>query len=198
MASRSWEQKLHLTKADAAERQFKQAVRLFFDRCDPASTHALASAAVQIFSDLLTAAGAGGLSRNPHIIVEGKFNEWIDAIKSDENFLKHADRNPSGTLELDTRGTVCTLFECSMLIERVTQRVSLEGRLFLTWAMKAYPEWFRLGDADLPALDRFSVDDFSAFRRALDDPDGQVSAAMQKSKPPAPPTTPYDIFLNNG
>lgn len=198
MTSRPWEKKLRLTKAEAAEGQFRQAIRLFFEQGDPASIHTLASAANQVLSDLLATAGAGGVSRNPHIFVEERFREWINAVKRDENFLKHADKDPSATLELDTFGTVAMLIECSLMIERVTQRVSLDARVFLIWCMKAYPEYFQVEETNRQRLDHFSADNFPMIRRVLDDPSGIVSAAMQNFKPPAPATTPYDIFLNKG
>ncbi|MFN0012286.1 MAG: hypothetical protein ACKVS8_11660 [Phycisphaerales bacterium] len=195
MCEKSWEQTLHLSKLDAAERQFKLAVQLFFQRADPVGTYALACASVQILSDLLSAAGAGGLSRNPHLIPEGRFNEWRNAIKRPENFLKHAERDPGAMLEFNTGVIPVTLLECALLLEIVAQRVMVETRMFTIWMMHAYPEMFRLEPEQHAALQHLDKNNFEEWLAALDDRTGEIGKLMESWKPRPMPKTPYDIRL---
>lgn len=193
MGDRSWEQVFELTKLDAAERQTKAAIRLFFQRHDPIAIYTIASAAVQIASDLLLAAGAGGLSRNPHLIQDGRFKEWINAIKRPENFLKHADREPDAILTFKAEIVPLTLLEASILVETLAQRALVETRLFTIWMMKAYPACFSIGDLEQGCLNHVDAHDFEPWLANLDNP--QLTIDMKAWKPPPIPRTPYDIYL---
>lgn len=197
MTERSWERTLHLRKVEVAERQFKTAVRLFFRRDDPVSVHALASAAVQVMSDLLEASGGGGITRNRHLFQEGKFKGWIQALKGPENYMKHADRDPGDMLELKTGIVPLILLEGALLLDTLTQRASPETRLFTVWMMKAYPNYFRLDGSEARHLDRLDENDFPSWLAALDDPTGELGRAAKDWKVHPMPKTPYDLFLQD-
>jgi hypothetical protein len=128
--SKPWEVRLSVTKLDAAQRQLRQAILLFFRQGDVCSVHTLACASSQVLNDTLSAQGAGGLLRNKHLIVDGKQKVWFDSIKKTENFLKHADRDHSQSAFIDSRITILFLLESSILLETASQRVFAETRYF--------------------------------------------------------------------
>ncbi len=193
-----WETVIRVDKLSAAERQLKTAIRLFFGKGDPVAVHSLACSALQVLSDLLLSDGAGGVSRNPHLIVAGHWKEWIAAMKGDENFLKHADRDPKEYRDFNTITTVASLLEASFLFEVVAQRVEPETRLFQIWASKAYPAWYTGGNEEYTrALGLLDEHDFAIWLLALDEPTGKLARTFRSWKPPPKPTTPFDLYLNS-
>jgi hypothetical protein len=186
---------LHVTKLDAAERQFKTAVRLFFSGGDPIAIHTLGAAALQVLSDLLLQAGAGGISRNPHLFKESGFKKWINATKRYENFFKHAEKDAAVTLEFQTIPSLLQLWEAGLLLEVASQRVCLEARLLGLWVMKAVPEVFRLSESQREKLTTMDIEDLEMWSQALDDPTGVLAKSAKDWLPPPSPKTPYDVYL---
>src|SRR3954447_21828987 len=93
--------KLKLTKVEAARRQLRTAIELWFAEGDPVSIHTLAFAAYEIFHFI-------SKKRNPSRrdlvfdsrIVKDKYRkQWNDIIKREANFFKHADRDADGTID---------------------------------------------------------------------------------------------------
>jgi len=91
---------VELTKLEAAERQLRQAIQLFFGHADEVSIHALTAAACQILRDLPKHRGAA------HPLHEGLIpllrpsmvKEFLRVVRSNENFFKHADTDPDASL----------------------------------------------------------------------------------------------------
>lgn len=100
---------MSITKIDAAERQLKVAVKLYFDGEDPLAVYTLAAAARRIIADLCER--KGGVQsfldyvRHPHYTRDG-IQRLMTAVA---NFLKHADRDPDGVLAEVTDGDCAAL-----------------------------------------------------------------------------------------
>jgi hypothetical protein len=85
-----------VTKLDAARRQLQTAIELWVDDRDPVSIHTLAYAAYQVIHDLNRhAKGAPLLLDSAYIRPEMK-QEFVNRVKSDAVFFKHADDRQKG------------------------------------------------------------------------------------------------------
>jgi hypothetical protein len=95
---------LRISKLDAARRQLRTAITLWFTDGDPVAVHALAFAAYEIFHYV-------SKHRDPYRrdlifdtdhIKEEYLGDWNKLIRKNANFFKHADRDPNDIAELDT------------------------------------------------------------------------------------------------
>ncbi|HCR86091.1 MAG TPA: hypothetical protein DIV86_05380 [Alphaproteobacteria bacterium] len=97
-------EKLLLNKIEVAERQLETAVELFFDEKDCISIHNLASSSYQIIHDILRDKEVESLKEYNFKNNDMGFKEFKDFNKEVSqvwNFLKHANENPSDTLEFE-------------------------------------------------------------------------------------------------
>jgi hypothetical protein len=79
--------KIRVNKLDAARRQFRAAVRLWFQNGDPAAIHTLASAAHEIIHTLFRRAGFHGLMFDTPFIKDEYRSDWAKLIKLFAAFL---------------------------------------------------------------------------------------------------------------
>ncbi|HEV3236877.1 MAG TPA: hypothetical protein VGZ25_07805 [Gemmataceae bacterium] len=89
-----------IKKLEAARSQLETAVLLFFEDGDPLSIHTLTCAAYDIIDGVNKHRGRkemwvkGGYAKLPGRRTRNELNEV-------QNFLKHADRDPEGTLDFN-------------------------------------------------------------------------------------------------
>lgn len=76
-----------ISKVDAADRQLRVAIRLFFERKDLLAVHTLAAAAQGILTDLTR-------PKDIKIIFDRLDPDLRRAFRAAQNFLKHADKDP--------------------------------------------------------------------------------------------------------
>jgi hypothetical protein len=96
-----------LTKLEAAERQFRQAVSLHFGGVDPVSALTLAAAASEILRDVAKRKGVHHPLHNEVVplVPPGKRKEFRRLIRKPQNFLKHARRDPDAAIALNPEFT---------------------------------------------------------------------------------------------
>lgn len=94
--------KLTVTKIDAAVRQLRTAIRLWFQDGDPVAIHTLAAAAHEIADTLLRKRGEPGLLFNNHLIKDEFKKDFNSLLKSWPNFFKHANRDHEASIVFDT------------------------------------------------------------------------------------------------
>jgi hypothetical protein len=94
--------KLKISKLEAARRQLRTAMELWFADGDPVSIHALAFAEYEIihFVSKKRAPGRRDLVFDSRIVKDEYRAEWNRIIRQEANFFKHADRDPDGEIEL--------------------------------------------------------------------------------------------------
>lgn len=89
-----------LTKREAARRQIKTAIELFFADGDPVSVYSLTANGWEIVDLLCTRAGIDSVSNQTREHAGPEKDLKRDYINSPyRNFFKHADRDPDGVLE---------------------------------------------------------------------------------------------------
>jgi hypothetical protein len=96
---------LTIDKLQAAKGQLREAIRLWFNEGDPVAVHCLVCSAHQIIHDLNSKQRWRDLLYDSLVIKDEFRKEWIRLIKNPYNFLKHADRDPDGIVNLDTELT---------------------------------------------------------------------------------------------
>lgn len=132
--------KLVITKLEAAERQLREAIRLWFTDGDPIAVHSLACSAHQIIHDLNTKHGWRDLIYDSLIIKDEFRDEWAHVIKAPYNFLKHADRNAVGSIELHTEVTDLFILFSLMGLELLGRQHDATAGAYILYVMIHQPE----------------------------------------------------------
>lgn len=133
-----------INKLNCAERQIETAVRLFLDYGDEVSIHTLIAAAHKI---LFNMTGKSILKNDAlNIFTSKKFPEketkrYLNEITRSENFFKHADRDPNGELEFDSKITEYFIFDAVRMYYLLSNKE--------TDLMSKYNVWFYLNYPDL-------------------------------------------------
>lgn len=143
--------KTNISKIDAAKSQLLEAINLFFEERDPVSIHTLLGASLGISGDLVTCKEAirkNGLimHKDTPWIKQEKLKEWRDAMRADQNFFKHADRDISkGVLEKEFDPDVNAFYIHEAIgtlkaIETEKDFWPPEFKIFYVWFLKEYPD----------------------------------------------------------
>ncbi len=166
-----------VTKVDAAERQLRESIRLFFEERDPLAIHTLACAASQVTADLLKAKGLPSIVRSGAMIRAERRAEVLLAIRAPENFLKHANSDPEAVLDFPPAATPYFIFAALAEFQTLTGRLPLGAQAFMTWFYLKYPDVIADGPAtenlrqaiQLARATGLSSDDKAAFLEVLDE-----------------------------
>jgi len=129
-----------VTKREAAVRQLHQAIRLFFSKGDMLAVHTLTAAAFQLLTDIGRKSGAESRFRSEELVRPERMKDWVNALNSTQNFLKHADRDPDTTLRYVEEGTALFLYEAVELAERLVTGKSRERLAFHLWFAFSFPD----------------------------------------------------------
>lgn len=169
--------KERVSKLDAAERQLKTAIRLFFGRGDSVSIHMLVCSADGILTDLCKHKGKyPGFMRDVELRVKkGYEKEWLRAVNKAQNFFKHADVDPDEIYEFPAQITQ------GMLVSAIQSYKNLTGRWF--WEANVFFCWFSMSKPELILESEFKdqvmswlggkvihPEDFGSFLLILDNP----------------------------
>ena len=122
-----------ITKQEAAKRQLKTAIRLFFENADSVSVHSLTAAAHGVLRDLLTHGGKGSFIKDNPALRPNRKKEYLQIINEAQNFFKHADKDPTTTLEFKPQTTEFFIFDACLMYNLLTGRHLGAGMLFLVW-----------------------------------------------------------------
>lgn len=105
-----------ITKLEAAERQLRVAIRLFFERRDPIAIHTLATAAQEILRALAQPRGIKGIYEHADALIRpDKKKELIDHLRKAQNFFTHAAKDPGEKLDFFYEATQFYLFDDVLL-----------------------------------------------------------------------------------
>jgi len=122
-----------ITKKEAADRQLRQAIRLFFGAGDMLAVHTLAGSSFQLLADLGKRDGVVSRLRHSDRIRPENMTEWVNALNATQNFLKHADRDPDEEHEYVEESTLFLLFECVDLAIHLLKWDARERLAFEMW-----------------------------------------------------------------
>jgi hypothetical protein len=133
---------IRVSKLNAAQRQLRTAISLWFNDGDPVSVHALAFAAYEVFHFV-----SG--HRDPHRrdllfdsdhIKDEYRKEYLSHVKREANFFKHANKDPEAIL--DFCPDVAEFFILFAIVARQLcgESHSEEESIFMWWVMFHRPE----------------------------------------------------------
>src|SRR3974390_288351 len=86
--------KISVTKLDAAKRQLRTAITLWFMEEDPVSIH-------ELTHSLFRQRGFSGLLYDNKLVKEEYRGELAKRLKRFATFFKHAQKDPNGEIEFD-------------------------------------------------------------------------------------------------
>lgn len=132
---------IKISKLDAARRQLRCAIELWFRDADPVSIHTLTFAAHQILSDLcFLKTGADMLCRSA-IINPVYQREVIEIFNRHGNFFKHADRDPQEIVDFPPEMSEAFLVLAIGCLQALGESLTPTETAFYTWEALHRPKW---------------------------------------------------------
>jgi len=129
-----------VTKLDAARRQLRVAISLWFQEGDGIPIHTLAGAAHQIITDINRHRGGKGILFDSPVFKEEYRKKAVARLKKEINFFKHADEDPDGVIDFAPK--MSETFIMGALLGLETLGISHEPveAAFITWFSFHHPE----------------------------------------------------------
>lgn len=131
-----------VTKLDAALRQLRVAIRLWFADDDPVAIHALAFAAHEIIHRLFKLKGLSGLMFDSHRVKNEYRGEFARTLKADAGFFKHADTDPDGERGFNPLANDLFIVASLVGLDRMDVDYGEFGHAFMWWLHFHEPQWF--------------------------------------------------------
>jgi hypothetical protein len=124
-----------LNQTEAAHRQLRLAVRLFFNGGDPICVHTLACNAREIYEKTCIERGLGRFFDEVQTAFPDRSQQELWNVLNDvRNFLKHPRKPPDDTIEFHDDCNVYTLLAASHDCQNVCgDSMPIEAGVFLTW-----------------------------------------------------------------
>ncbi len=126
-----------ISKLDAARRQIDAAIGMYFNGGDPVAIHTLIAAGYEVVTALRTRAGEP--DEILEVIVPDRRQEFLRLWRGAQNFLKHADRDPTATMELNQAQTELMLFLAAQRYGEI-DRKSVPMTTMLAWYSMQNPD----------------------------------------------------------
>jgi hypothetical protein len=156
---------LTITKIEAARRQLRTAIELWFADGDVVSIHTLATAAHQVIHDLNRRRQGPEMLFDTVIIKDEYRKDFINMAKGPTNFFKHADKDPLGeaaTVELHPGMTELFILFANRGIELLGQQPNDVERAYSYWHSFHTPRWLSKAGEEL--LQRIPVENLLKIR----------------------------------
>jgi hypothetical protein len=139
------EQKITVTKLDAARRQLRTAIDLWFAGSDPVAIHTLAFAAYEIVHVLNKREGKDDLIFDSHAINDEHRNEVAKALKAPASFFKHANRDVDNALRFSPDLSVTFMIFSALGLLQLGESLGTSETAFMHWHYLHNPTWFKDG-----------------------------------------------------
>ena len=165
-------EKIRVTKLDAARRQLRTAIQLWFADGDPVAIHALSFAAHEIIHRLYRKKGLKNLVFDSHLIKEEYRKEFLLRLKEDAAFFKHAERDadPNAEIVFNPWSNVLFLCTCMVGLQRMGEKLGDVEDAFLFWLGLHKPGWVHQDVAQeripVESLDKLRAMDKGGFFEA--------------------------------
>lgn len=138
---------MFITKLDAARRQLRTAIELWFSDADPVSIQTLAYAAHEIIHRLYRRKGLSDLLYDSNALTDKQRKEFPILLKQSANFIKHATRNAEADEKAIFNSATNDLFLIFSTIglHRMGEKLNETESAFMFWLYLHNPGWF-IGD----------------------------------------------------
>ncbi len=151
---------IRVTKLDAAKRQLRTAIKLWFMDDDPVSIHTLVSAAHEVVHTLFKRKGLSGLVFNSELIVEEYRSDFAKRMKAQATFFKHAQRDPEAETDFNPALNNSLLLITVHGLCRMNEPQEAAELTLIAWFCLHKPHFF----LDDIFADRLPVDVLQSFR----------------------------------
>jgi hypothetical protein len=133
---------IRISKLDAALRQLRTAISLWFNEEDPVSVHTLAYAAYEIIHTISKKRDPNreALLFDSPFVKDEKRSEANKAIKSHANFFKHGDRDGEAVVEFNPELSQWFILYGIRGRELCGEQIALREQVFLWWLYLHNPE----------------------------------------------------------
>ena len=136
-----------LTKLEAAARQLRQAIHLFFSNGDLIAVHTLAAASLQVLADLGAMQSLESVVKGNHPWVRPEKRRFVNSrFREAENFFKHADRDSDAVLTFFPAATPFYLIDAVVLYEQLSKTSPPACRAYRAWFSVNYPDLLEDGE----------------------------------------------------
>lgn len=155
---------IRITKLDAARRQLRTAISLWFANGDPISIHTLAFAAYEVIHKVSEKKGRTEklLWDSPKIKDEYR-NEFISHSKKHANFFKHADRDIDSSIEFNPATTDIVILFSMHGLRIMSIEETIDEKAFIYWHMLHNPQFFI--EYPFKSLSNYNIALFKTFRK---------------------------------
>ena len=136
---------IRISKCDAAKRQLRTAIRIWFANGDPVAVHTLAFAAYEVLHSISVKRDP---NRNPVLIFdsllieEERRREWNQLMRKEANFFKHADRDGDLVIEFNPEVSLFFIFFAIIARDDCGEPDSDEESAFIVWLRLNRPKMF--------------------------------------------------------
>jgi hypothetical protein len=141
-----------VTKLEAANRQLRVAIRLFFERRDLIAIHTLTAAARGILRSLARPHGVNGIDATIEKLSPKSQKMLRRAFNEAQNFFKHADKDPTGKLNFHYGARQFLLLDAAIICSTLSGHRSPEASAMVAWSAIKFPELYDIAD---PQFDVF-------------------------------------------
>ena len=137
--------KISVTKLDAAKRQLRTAIRLWFLGGDPVSIHTLAFTAYEIIHVLSKKHDQWRrtLIFDADMIKDEYRPEWNKAVKGSANFFKHAKTDSDASIDFYPAQTLLFLMGAASGLAIMKQKQAKEELAFFCWLCFHQSNWIK-------------------------------------------------------
>lgn len=132
------------TKLDAARRQLRTALQLWFNDGDPIAIHTLVYAAHEIIHRLFRLKGLNDLLFDSILVQEDKRADFNRSLKEHANFIKHANReaDPEASIDFPLHFNDLFLVISVGALNRMGERLEPIERALVAWHSLHQPDFF--------------------------------------------------------
>lgn len=147
--------KVLVTKLQAARRQLRSAITLWFNDGDPVSIMTLAYAAHELIHRAYRKKGLRGLLFDSQYVSEDQRKEFNLRLKAVPNFVKHDNRDDGSKAEdsasFDPDINIAFILFALIGLKKLSARyIGPEETAFLMWFRLHRPEWYLANGVDDP------------------------------------------------
>lgn len=136
------EPKIKVTKLDAAIRQLRTAIRIWFQDGDPVSIHTLFAASHEIIHTLFRRQGFSDLIFDSTRIKDELRGEWARRLKEAPNFFKHARDDVEGEIEFSPSINSVLMLTLAGALQRMGVPEGAEEAALSRWLLVHEPQLF--------------------------------------------------------
>lgn len=131
-----------ITKLDAARRQLRTAIDLWFNEGDAVSLHTLAHSSHEIIHRLYRRAGFEELLWNTTIIEDEYHRDFIPLMKNPSRFFKHLNDEDPDAMEFNTGINDAYLIMSVIALRKMDVTPNEIESCFMFWHRIHFPHWF--------------------------------------------------------